>query len=146
MRHSLLLVGPHARPTDELRDILVCLDGSEVAEAAARTAGVWASLLDLRVHLVRVAPPSTAADPHGGTADLQAVAHRLRTGLGVHASWDVLHCDRPAAALVEHARRLPASLIAMTTHGRTGALDRLIGSTAMRVVHDAPCPVLVVPR
>ena len=73
---------------------------------------------------------------------LARLAHDLRS----HTSpveWDVLHGPDPGARLVDAATRLPASVIAMTTHGRTGFQRTVLGSVAMDVVHDAPCPVLV---
>lgn len=145
-RRPLVVVGPNAGPVEELRTIQVCLDGSELAEAGARTGAVWASMLGAEVHLVRVAPPSEPGDPHDAATDLQRVSHGLRDGLGVRATWDVLHGSAPGAELVRYARSAPSSLVVITTHGETGAVERLLGSTAMRVVHDAPCPVLLVPR
>lgn len=145
-KYPLVVVGPNAAPLSSLATLLVCLDGSERAESAARTASVWASLLRAAVHLVRVAPPSTPADAHDASSDLQRMAKQLRDGLGVQASWDVLHAEAPGPELVRCARSLPASMIVLTAHGATGVVSRLMGSTAMRVVHDAPCPVLLVPR
>ncbi len=50
----------------------------------------------------------------------------------------------PAALISEVAGEVKAALIVMGTHGRTG-LDRLLlGSTAEKVVREAPCPVLTV--
>jgi nucleotide-binding universal stress UspA family protein len=34
-------------------------------------------------------------------------------------------------------------MLAMSTHGRTGWDRTALGSVAMKVVHDSPCPVLV---
>jgi hypothetical protein len=54
--------------------------------------------------------------------------------------------DGPAApALLKAASELPAQLLVMGTHGRTG-LSRLValGSVAETVVRSAPCSVLVV--
>ncbi|AZG79083.1 universal stress protein [Methylocystis rosea] len=39
-----------------------------------------------------------------------------------------------------------ADLIVMQTDGRDSALDSIIGSTTERVIHEAPCPVLAIPR
>ena len=142
--HAVLLVGPNARAVTRIERLLVCLDGSDEATAGATTAAVWALLLGAQVHLVRVAPPSTAGDPHDSVADLAALAHDLRTSIAVHPEWEVLHDDHPAAALVEYAASLPASLIFMTTRGRADMVGRVLGSTGMRVVRDAPCPVLLV--
>ena len=46
-------------------------------------------------------------------------------------------------ALVEFAKHLPAAMLAMSTHARTGWDRTALGSVAMKVVHDSPCPVLV---
>jgi nucleotide-binding universal stress UspA family protein len=48
--------------------------------------------------------------------------------------------------IVTHARALPADLIVMGTHGRSGFERLLLGSVAERVLRKAPCPVLTVPR
>jgi len=52
----------------------------------------------------------------------------------------------PPEIILEHARQLPADLIAMGTEGLSG-LNRLVfGSTAERVLPLASCPVLTVHR
>jgi nucleotide-binding universal stress UspA family protein len=45
---------------------------------------------------------------------------------------------------VSIAKTLPADLIVISTHGRTGLKHAFMGSVAERVVQTAPCPVLVV--
>ncbi len=51
----------------------------------------------------------------------------------------------PAAVSIVHAaEELPADLIVMTTHGRSGLKNALLGSVTERVVRTAPCPVLTV--
>lgn len=49
-------------------------------------------------------------------------------------------------AIVDAARDLDASLIVMSTHGRTGLARVLIGSVAERVVQHAECPILLLRR
>ncbi|MFT4625684.1 MAG: nucleotide-binding universal stress UspA family protein [Myxococcota bacterium] len=51
----------------------------------------------------------------------------------------------PARAIAAEAAAWDADLIAMTTGGRRGLLDAVMGSTVERVVAAAPCPVLAVP-
>jgi nucleotide-binding universal stress UspA family protein len=46
--------------------------------------------------------------------------------------------------IVRAAAELPADLIVMGTHGRTGIRHALLGSVAEKVVRRAPCPVLTV--
>ena len=51
----------------------------------------------------------------------------------------------PAGPILEHARELPASLIVMGTHGRSGLERLMLGSVAEKVLRKARCPVLTVP-
>ena len=48
------------------------------------------------------------------------------------------------AAILRVAQEVPADLIVMGTHGRTGLGRLLMGSVAEQVVRKAPCPVLTV--
>src|SRR4029453_12714754 len=45
-------------------------------------------------------------------------------------------------AILELARSLPADLIVMGTHGRSGVRETLLGSTTERVITESLCPVL----
>jgi nucleotide-binding universal stress UspA family protein len=48
-------------------------------------------------------------------------------------------------AIVELARARKADLIVLGTHGHGFVGRILMGSTTERVIHEAPCPVMVVP-
>jgi nucleotide-binding universal stress UspA family protein len=50
----------------------------------------------------------------------------------------------PHDSLVEAASRAKAELVVLGTRGRAGVSRLLFGSVALRVVREAPCPVLVV--
>ena len=50
----------------------------------------------------------------------------------------------PAAAIVNLVRERPDSLVAMTTHGRSGVGRWLLGSVADQVVRYAESPVLII--
>jgi nucleotide-binding universal stress UspA family protein len=50
----------------------------------------------------------------------------------------------PAAQIIEAAEQLDAGLIVVASAGRGFTDSILLGSTAQRVQHYAPCPVLVV--
>lgn len=52
----------------------------------------------------------------------------------------------PPEVIIDKALENAVDLIAMGTHGRTGLTHVLLGSTAERVIHRAPCPVLTVRR
>jgi hypothetical protein len=48
--------------------------------------------------------------------------------------------------IVRLAEELPAGLLIMGTHGRSGFDRLLLGSTTEKMLRKAPCPVLTVPR
>ncbi|MFQ5638709.1 MAG: universal stress protein [bacterium] len=50
----------------------------------------------------------------------------------------------PFVEIIRVAKELDVQLIVMSTHGRTGLSNLLIGSVAEKVVRKAPCPVLTV--
>jgi len=49
-----------------------------------------------------------------------------------------------ADVIIDRAKSLPAELIAMTTHGRSGLARVVVGSVADEVVRNVICPVLLV--
>jgi nucleotide-binding universal stress UspA family protein len=129
-------------------EILVCLDGSDRAEAILPSVRDWAKTLDMHVWLASAVSPDASARRRQVDYDvlesgyLAAKAHDLGLASG-QVDWDVLHSPHPGRALVGMARRIGASVVAMATHGRTGLARVVLGSIAMEMVHDAPCPVLV---
>lgn len=56
----------------------------------------------------------------------------------------LIQVGAPKSEILAAARNLPADLIILSTHGRTGLKHVLLGSVAEHVVREAPCPVLVV--
>jgi nucleotide-binding universal stress UspA family protein len=50
----------------------------------------------------------------------------------------------PAQAIVSYAREKGADLIIIATHGYTGMKQLMFGSVALRVLHDAHAPVLLI--
>lgn len=74
-----------------------------------------------RAELERLVP----AEAHG-------IAREIRLGHGA-----------PAAEICQLARECRADLIVISSHGRTGVKHLMLGSVAERVVHLAPCSVLV---
>lgn len=73
---------------------------------------------------------------------LEHVAHGLR-GLGVHTIVDVR--SGPAAIhIVNEADAVEDTVVAMSTHGRTGLGRWIMGSVTDRVLHTTMAPLLVV--
>jgi nucleotide-binding universal stress UspA family protein len=49
----------------------------------------------------------------------------------------------PADELVAHCERVGASLVVVGTRGRGRVASAVLGSTSMRILEHAPCPVLI---
>ncbi len=130
--------------------ILVPLDGSPLAErilpCVERIGRLHASeLLPFRAYATEV---SGSFGPvivnHGpeATEYVEEVARRLR-GRNLRARGLARHGDA-ASTILEGAAEEGASLIAMSSHGRTGLARWILGSVAEKVVRAATIPVLMV--
>ncbi len=127
--------------------MFVCVDGTETSEAALEVAAPWAIEFDMEPWVVAVGeemPVTTSGEMIIETAYPHRMADRMIAATGRAVEYESLHGQDPAEALVDYARRYEGGLIVASTHGRTG-FDRLSeGSVTMKIVRDAPCPVLVV--
>lgn len=123
------------------KGLLLAVDGSRYADAAAVSAGALAKRCGLPVTVLAVC----ASDDLKCDA-IKPVADRVRDLLiadGVPAESVVME-GRPADCIVQAAADNDCDLVVVGCHGRTG-LDRLLmGSVSQQVVVQARCPVLVV--
>ncbi len=71
----------------------------------------------------------------------EMVQHLKNEGLKVEA---VVKEGRPSDVIVDYAHSTNASMICISTHGRSGLNHLLLGSTTERVLRRAQCPVFVV--
>lgn len=129
-------------------NLLVALDGSKASEAIVPAAAEWARLLGLRACVAQVVPTPIGLVPKppehaAGSESMRDVAEALPE-VGGSPESAVLHGPDAATSLLDYASQLPATLVAMATHGHTGLARVALGSVAMRVVHRNPCPVLVI--
>jgi nucleotide-binding universal stress UspA family protein len=69
-------------------------------------------------------------------------AQALAKEAGVTAEGKLAH-GSPSPAILAEAK--PDDLIVMGTHGRNSLAAFVLGSVTMRVLHEAPCPVLAIP-
>ncbi|MBV9329204.1 MAG: universal stress protein [Chloroflexi bacterium] len=148
--------------------LLVALDGSSAAERVLEHVEALATAFDSHITLLRatvstemVLAQEGAADATTGQvaptldpapiidADRDTAAAYLNTvASGLRARNLQVSTEHPAGAanlvIVERAAALGASLILMTTHGRSGIGRAIFGSTADSVLRHAACPVLLV--
>lgn len=138
--------------------ILLAVDGSPCAERAAAFAIAHAAQLREapELHLLHVHPPIPIGrvQAHVGHETLQAYyreeseaalasARQSLDGRGV-AYTAHIHVGQPAEVIAKVAGELGCSLIIMGSHGRSAVVSLVAGSVASRVLHLAPCPVLLV--
>jgi nucleotide-binding universal stress UspA family protein len=135
----IVLVGPRCdarwRPGGP---IVAALDGSTAALEALGSAIELDRTLGVGIALVHVAHPlDTDLVPdavlEAATRQFPETEFHTCVSRSRDAEWEV----------VEYARRLDASLVVCSTHGRTGVSRVLMGSVAMGIVRRAACPVLV---
>lgn len=142
------------------RSIVCGVDLSPASKAAILRAMDLAEALKVRLDVVHVleTPRSTVL----ASARARALLGRLRREMiavaegrlarllrslpeGEAAPRPLVLAGDPHEALVRHAARHGAEMIVIGTGGFGFLRRTLVGSTAMRVLRDAPCPVLVVP-
>ena len=78
--------------------------------------------------------------------DAKQIAATAGEQLGVPFRTLVVNDDSAARGLVRAARAEHSDVLVLGPAHRTGAGHALLGGTAERVLHDAPCPVVVAPR
>jgi nucleotide-binding universal stress UspA family protein len=78
-----------------------------------------------------------------GRGYLKGITENLRKQ-GVPLVEEQLFQGDPAGTIVDFARGMAGSLVAMTTHGRSGVGRWLLGSVTDRVVCQSGVPVLVI--
>ena len=134
-----------------VRNVMVPLDGSALADLALEPAAAIAAHHGARLLLVTVdeqGAPSEAlirADREALAAHLEEA--RRRSAEAWHIAVDATLLDtngRVAERLADAALVQAADLIVMTTHGRGAAGRAWFGSVADHLIRAANCPVLLV--
>jgi nucleotide-binding universal stress UspA family protein len=141
-----------------VKRILVPVDFSPPSLRAVRFAREWAVRFRAEVCLLHVIEPTTTVAPFGVEPVLLPTPppnfrSKVKTELEKLARKEFSRSTKVSARLregvaydeiVTAARKLKSDIIIIATHGYTGLMRALMGSTAERVVRHAPCPVLVV--
>ncbi len=117
--------------------ILVPVDGSSfseqiVAPAAELARGTGATLTLLRV--------VDGADERAAATDY---VKKLATPVGATALCLQAPGEGVAAAIRHEAKRVPATLVVMCSHGRSGAMQAIFGSVALQVLRELGEPLVV---
>ena len=139
--------------------ILVPLDGSAISDRALQEALKLARQQGAQVRLAHAVENVRFLDSEGfiDYAALQEVAQRSGEKIlarakaaaqqaGIAAETTLLESggERIENVIVAEAKRWPADLIVIGTHGRSGFSRLLFGSVAEGVVRGAPTPLLLI--
>lgn len=116
--------------------ILVPLDGAKFSEEMIPHAAGLARTHGTTLALLRV------VERESDQAEAEAYVKALASGLSAQGFSVVARSD-VADVIVEEARKVPGTLVAMTSHGRSGLMEAMLGSVAMRVVRNSDAPVLL---
>ena len=132
------------------------MDGSPLAERVLPYVTRLSLGLGTPVHLIQVFPSVSEelADPLHGRyqAGISAGVHDesidyLNSVLSKTAGMEITcaaHEGNAVSHIIDEADKSPASLIAMSTHGRSGITRWVMGSVTDRVLHSTKNPMLIV--
>ena len=137
-------------PQFKLKKVLVPLDFSACSKKALEYAVPFAKQNDAELVLLNVIEPYPPV-PQLELVDVETIQDNLRELEIVRESVgdDVLcrsevRTGVPHVEIVQEARQNDIDLIILSTHGHKGLSHVFLGSTAEKVVRNAPCPVLTV--
>ena len=143
-----------------IQNIVVPIDFSKMSVQAIQIAKRLARRFGASIHLAHVRRLNYAADfvvpappvvpfsfmPYEQNGEQTALKElqKLASECGVSsATSHILTGAPPFDEICRLARTIPADLVVMPTHGRTGLKHVFLGSTAERIVQHSSCPILV---
>ncbi len=132
-----------ARAAEQVRSILVAVDGSPHARAAVDTLTHLPWISTCRIDVIAVREGDDEIQGHA-----RAAADVLEAS-GASVTVHLLDVDpnaltvNPKYRILDAIDELAPDLVALGTQGRTGVARLVVGSVAGAVAHSAPCSVLL---
>jgi nucleotide-binding universal stress UspA family protein len=135
------------------KTIVLAVDGSESSDRALQYAADLAKESGGRivaVHIKELIAGRFAGPVHVDEDEIQAkIREQIKdlsdAGVNVAVEMHSTMTGGPAPVVAEAAEREKADVIVTGTRGHTALAGVIVGSVAQRLLHLAPCPVLVVP-
>jgi nucleotide-binding universal stress UspA family protein len=135
-----------------MKNILIPLDGSQLAETVLPLASMLANLSHARMilfHVIEQKPPDTVhgekhlTDHQEASAYLTKIAQGLPTGVTVDQHVHSSAEKDVAQSIVDHSNELGVDLVVMCAHGQSGLQKRIFGNIAQQVLSMGNVPVLL---
>lgn len=116
--------------------ILVPVDGSVFSELVVPHAALIARTTGAELALLRIVEKAQQQQ------EAAAEVEKLASGTGATAICTVAQGD-VAATIHQEADRVDDTLVMLSSHGRTGAMQAIFGSVAREVLHHSSAPLLI---
>ncbi len=124
--------------------IVVAIDGSSASERALDVAVDLARYRDAELVLTYARNHGIIREVDQRLAELEAQLGQ--EGLRVSTIVKESFLGEEAVMIAEVAREVGADLIVMGSRGRTPMTGLVLGSISQRILHETPCPTLIVPE
>ena len=144
-----------ACPITKLERILLSTDGTEHSEGAIREAIKFAGKCSSKIYAIMTLATNPEYETIGANyfkMEVEAAKKHLES-IKARAVKDGLTCETffrestsVSQTIVEEATAKKVDMIVIGRHGHQGIARVLIGEVAAKVITDAPCKVLVVPK
>lgn len=150
-RLPTLVVPGVGGPATEIAEMLVTLDGSEVAARALEPARQIAAGVGARLSLLRaysIVSPGMAAYPYYPPdlpAQLAESARAYVKSLAQEGERSLVVQAEAASGIVAAANDLDVDLVVMSSHGKGFSKRFFAGSVTNRVMHELHRPLLIIP-
>ena len=123
--------------------LMFATDGSEFSRAPRAVSLDLAKRLGVTLDVMTMVPPD--AEPERAEQRL-ALVREEAADLAVHCKEMVYLGSDPIRAVIEAAREADSQLLVIGRTPPRGLTERKVGAHAARVIDEAPCHVLVVPK
>src|SRR5208283_2574588 len=141
-------------PVTKLEKLLVATDCSEYSEGAIREAMNFAKQCASRLYIMTVVESNLEYQNIASNVSLDeenTMNHLLL--VQSNAAKEGVACEaflrkgrKPHQLIVEEAVNRNVDMIILGRHGRRGLMKLLVGQVSAKVIGDAPCKVLIVPK
>jgi nucleotide-binding universal stress UspA family protein len=138
---SYELVAPVRTERAPVRNLLLAVDGSDLALAALPGVIEIAGLFDARIVLLRVLEEKSAETPAEAEKQLKAIAKTIEKQ-GIE-TLSLIQRGEPVDQILKALRFHEIDLLAMATHGRSGLRRAVMGSVSEEVLRRATVPMLI---